>query len=554
MRLNIFAQTGRNIDRLREIMTVLAKYGLVDWLGRVDARWARSLLRRSGTEELAGKSTAERVRRALADLGTTFIKFGQILSTRPDLVGPEMAAELAKLQTSAPADTIATVRQTIADELGKPPEVVFADFDPKPLASASIAQVHTATLRTGERVVVKVQHPGITERIVSDLEILHKLAEWGEKYSTQLRLYQPTAAVAQLRDTLMNELDFRMERRNLDRFNRNFARDRRVRFPRAHAELSGRRVLTMEFLSGVPGRDLERIRAGGVEPGQVALVGANVYLDMVFRDGFYHADPHPGNFLVLPEGVLGIIDCGMVGRLDTDLREEIESILMAIVARDSQRLADGFVRLGSVPPDFDRRVLRADIDNFLAEYADLPLEELDLGAALKGITDIIRSHRILLPVSISLLLRLLIMLDGTGRQMSAGFSLAQVLRPYYLKLLRRRYAPRRMLRELQRSYRDWAHLLETLPRDLGTLLRRMGVGALELHVEHRRLERTVDRLVQGVLIAALILGSSVMWAHKAPPTLFEAEISIPGVAAFFMALLLAGRLVYLSRPRDEDRP
>jgi ubiquinone biosynthesis protein len=551
MKLPFFAQTGRNIDRVREIITVLAKYGLADWLGRVDARWARSILRRSGTEELADKSQAERIRLALAELGATFIKFGQILSTRPDLVGPDVADELSKLQTRAPADTLDAVRRTIAAELGKAPEEIFETFDPRPIASASIAQVHTARLKTGERVVVKVQHPGITERVVSDLDILRKLAELAEKYSTQLKLYQPVAAVHQLRETLMAELDFRQERRNLDRFNRHFSRDPRVRFPRAHAELSGQRVLVMEYLDGVPGRDLNKIRAHGADPAQIALVGANAYLDMVFRDGFYHADPHPGNFLVLPDGVLGILDCGMVGRLDSELREEIESVLMAIVDRDSQRLTDGFIRLGSVPPDFDRVLMRADIDNFLAEYADLPLEELDIGAALKGITDIIRAHRILLPVSISLLLRLLIMLDGTGRQMNAGFSLAEVLRPYYVKLLRRKLSPRRMLREFQRSYRDWAHLVESLPRDIGTLLRRIGTGAFELHLEHRRLERTVDRLVQGVLIASLLLSSSMMWAWQAEPTIWK--VSVVGALGYILAGALATRLVYMSRNRDDDK-
>jgi ubiquinone biosynthesis protein len=551
MKIPFFAQTGRNIDRVREIMAVLAKYGLADWLGRVDARWARSILRRSGTEELADKKQSERVRLALAELGTTFIKFGQVLSTRPDLVGPEMAAELSKLQTSAPADPIDAVRKTIAEELGRPPEAFFVEFDPTPLASASIAQVHTARLTSGERVVVKVQHPGITDRVVSDLDILRRLADWAEKYSGQLRLYQPTAAVAQLRDTLLAEMDFRQERRNLDRFNRNFREDARVRFPRAHAKLSGRRVLTMEFLEGVPGRDLDAICASGADPAQMSLVGANVYLDMVFRDGFYHADPHPGNFLVLPGGVLGIIDCGMVGRLDVELREDIESILMAIVARDSQRLADGFARLGSVPPDFDRAALRADIDGFLSEYADVPLEELDLGAALRGVTDIIRSHRILLPVSISLLLRLLIMLDGTGRQMNATFSLAEVLRPYYMKLITRKFSPRRVVREFQRSYRDWVLLLEGLPRDLSAVLRRISVGSYDLHVEHRRLERTVDRLVQGVLIAALLVASSLLWAWKAEPTLWD--VSVVGAAGYVLALLLAARLVYKSRPRDDEK-
>ena len=550
MKIPFFSQTGRNIDRLREIIGVLAKYGLADWLGRVDSRWARLILRRSGTEELAGKSQAERIRLALAELGTTFIKFGQILSTRPDLVGPDIADELTKLQTRAPADPIDAVRKTIAEELGKSPEEIFEVFDPRPLASASIAQVHTARLKTGERVVVKVQHPGITERVISDLDILRKLAEWAEKYSTQLRLYQPIGAVAQLHDTLMAELDFRQEKRNLDRFNRHFGRDPRVRFPRAHGDLSGRRVLTMEFLDGVPGRDLDRIRAQGGDPAQIALIGANVYLDMVFRDGFYHADPHPGNFLALPNGVLGILDCGMVGRLDNELREEIESILMALVARDSRRLTDGFARLGSVPPDFDPNLLRADIDNLLSEYSEMPLEELDLGAALKSITDIIRSHRILLPVSISLLLRLLIMLDGTGRKMNASFSLAEVLRPYYVKLLKRRYAPRRMLREFQRTYRDWVHLIEAFPRDVGTLLRRIGAGTFELHLEHRRLEQTVNRLVQGVLISALMLSSSLLWASKAEPAIWD--VSVVGALGYALAGLLATRLVYKSRNRGED--
>jgi len=554
MKLPFFAQTGRNIDRLREIMLVLAKYGLADWLARVDAGWARSILRRSGTEELAGKSFAQRVRLALSDLGTTFIKFGQILSTRPDLVGSDIADELSKLQTSAPADSIDTVRKTIQEELGKRPEDIFAEFDSKPLASASIAQAHMARLTSGERVVVKVQHPGIMDRVLSDLDMLRLLAEWGEKYSTQLKLYQAKGAIGQLHDRLMAEMDFRRERRNLDRFNRNFANDPRVRFPRAHGELSSKRVLTMEYLDGMPGRDRDQILRAGADPAAIALTGANVYLDMVFRDGFYHGDPHPGNFLVLPGGVLGILDCGMVGRLDNETREEIESILMSIVSRDSQRLTDAFVQLGSVPPDLNRAVLRSDIDNFLAEYADLPLEQLDLGAALKALTDIIRSHHILLPVSISLLLRVLIMLDGTGRQMNANFSLAEVLRPYYTKLLKRRFSPRRMMRELQRSYRDWVQLLEAFPRDMNTLMRRIGAGTFEFHLEHRRLERTVDRLVQGVLIAALLIASSRLWAANAGPVIWGVDMSdLAGAVGFIVGLLLAARLVYKSRPRDDDK-
>ena len=551
MKFDFFAQTGRNLERGREIITVLAKYGLADWLGRLDARWAREILRRAGTERIAGLTTAARTRMALAELGTTFIKFGQILSTRPDLIGPELASELAELQANAPADPPEVVYRIIEEDLGQPPATLFDEFDPQPLASASIAQVHKARLKTGERVVVKVQHVDITERINSDLDILARLADWAESYSAQLRLYQPRSAVAQLRDTLLGELDFRQERRNLDRFNRHFERDARVHFPLAFADYSSRRVLTMEFLDGLPGSDAEKIRATGFDPANVALAGANVYLDMVFRDGFYHADPHPGNFMVLAGGVLGILDCGMVGRIDPEMRDEIESILLAVVSRDTQRLTDAVVRVGSLPPAFNRVALRADLDGFIAEYAELPLEELDLGAALRNLTEIIRAHKILLPASLSLLLRLLIMLDGTGRQLNAEFSLAEVLRPYYLKLIARRYSPRALFRDAMRYYRDWARLAESLPRDLNEVLRKISTGAFEIHMEHRRLEKTVDRLVQGVLIASLLLTSGNLWANASQPAI--AGVSVFGVAGVALSLLLAARLLWTSRSRDDDK-
>jgi ubiquinone biosynthesis protein len=550
MNLHFITQTGRNLDRLREIVGVLARYGLADWLARIDARWVQNLLRRAVTDQLTGATTEARVRMALADLGTTFIKFGQILSTRPDLVGPALATELAELQVNAPADPIETIRKTILDELGRPTDEIFDEFEPTPVASASIAQVHRARLKTGERVAVKVQHPDIVERINSDLDILKRLAEWAESYSTQLRLYQPTAAVAQLRETLLGELDFRQERRNLDRFGRNFAGDARVRFPRVFAEHSGRRVLTMEWLDGVPGADLDKIRATGHDPAVVARTGANVYLDMVFRDAFYHADPHPGNFLVLPAGVLGILDCGMVGRIDGEMRDEIEAILLAVVTRDTTRLTDAVIRVGALPPDFNRVALNADLDGFLAEYAEVSLEELDLGAALHGITEIIRAHRILLPPSLSLLLRLFIMLDGTGRQLNADFSLAEVLQPYYAKILARRFSPRQILRDLHRYYRDWSRLAQSLPREVIDVLRKVSSGAVEIHMEHRRLERTVDRLVQGVLIAAMLVTSGTLWASNVEPTVYG--VSVVGAAGYLLAVLLWLRLLWTSRGRDKD--
>lgn len=550
MRFNFMAQTGRNLDRVREVVAVLAKYGLADWLDGLDAPWARALLRRAGGKRFAGVTTAARIRMALAELGTTFIKLGQILSTRPDLVGADIAAELSKLQTAAPADSPEQVRRTITEELGRPPEEIYREFEAEPFASASIAQVHRARLVSGERVVVKVQHAGITERIHSDLDILRRLAELAEKYSTQLRLYQPRTAVTQLRDTLLRELDFRQEQRNLDRFNRNFAREPKVRFPRGMADYSSARVLTMELMEGTTGFDLDRLRTEGIDPAEVARAGANAYLEMVFRDGFYHADPHPGNFMILPDGVLVILDGGMVGRLDPETRGEIEAILMALVSKDAAALSEAVVRVGSLPPDFDRHALRADMAEFLADYAELSLEELDLSAALGRVTEIIRSHRILLPASISLLLRLFIMLDGTGRLLDPAFRLAEVLRPYYLKVLQRRLSPRQLLRDLRRVYRDWSRLAEAFPRDLGEVLRRISSGAFEVKMEHRRLERTVNRLVKGVLTAALLVTSGMMWAQKAEPTVWD--ISIVGAGCFTLALFLGYRLLASIWSSDEE--
>jgi ubiquinone biosynthesis protein len=272
---------------------------------------------------------------------------------------------------------------------------------------------------------------------------------------------------------------------------------------------------------------------------------------MIFRHGFYHADPHPGNLMLLSGGVVGVLDCGMVGRIDDRLREEIENVLLAILTNDTQELAGIVMRLGSTPQDLDREALRGEVSAFLAEYTTQPLHDLNLSEALNRMRDVIHRFRIVLPPSGSLLIKTLVMLDGTSRSMHPNFSLGELIQPFATKTLRRRFSPKRWLGKLHRAVRDWDRLLELLPRDLAEILQRMRSGTMEIRMEHRRLEQTVNRLVMGLLTAALCLGSAALWSAGAAPLLFG--VSVPGVLGYAVALYMGMRLVFAIRRANDQQ-
>lgn len=509
MLLESLAQLKENEARLREILLVLGKYGLADWLGTSRASWLRKRLVTPQGERLDRLGRDERIRLALLELGTTFVKLGQMLSTRPDLVGSTLAGELSKLQSSTPADPIDVVRSTIEAELGKPPEELFEEFSPEAMASASIAQVHRARLRGGQAVAVKVQHHGIEGKIHRDLVLMLGLAELAQKHVPALRGYRPVNTVREFRRTLLRELDLRAERRNLDEFARHFAGDTGVHIPRVYPEFSGRRILTMELLEGIPGTEAGKV-AGQVNLADFVRRAATMYLDMIFRDGFYHADPHPGNYVILPGCIVGVLDCGMVGRLDEGLRDEIEAALLAVAERDVEDLTERVVRLGSPPSDLDREGLRADLAEFIADYGSRPIKELELGAALGEVIDIIARYRIVLPANVSLLLRTLTVLEGSARQLDPAFSLMDLITDYQARTGGHRILPGHWLRDAQRAARGYDRLLRLLPEDAGDILHRFRTGKLELKHEHRRLQASVHRLVVGLLTAALLLSSALL--------------------------------------------
>lgn len=545
MKLTSIPQLARNVNRLREIITVLSKYGLADWLSRLESERIKDLFKGKDGKALSELSHEARIRRALTELGTTYIKFGQMLSTRADLVGPELADELSALQAAAPADPPAVARATVEAELGQPLAELFDHFDDQPLASASIGQVHRARLRDGRAVVVKVQHPGIESKVRTDLDILVGLAELSEQFVPELRRYRPRATAAEFQRQLLRELDFGREERNLQQFTANFADSPAVRFPQPNSELSTSRVLTMEWLDGVPVSETKQLAELGYDLGEVARRGAEIYLDMIFRDGFYHADPHPGNFLVLPGGVIGMLDCGMVGRIDQATREQIEDMLLAVVNRDANRLANIVTRLGACPPQLDQAGLANDLAELVAYHGGKPMQQFDLGQALTDLTEIIRRYQIVLPPGIALLIKVLVMLEGTSRLMHPEFNLTGLIAPYQKKMLLRRLSPARHLQKLRRLFNEWEYLGEVLPRTLADLLQSLQSGRLDVHLEHRRLEPSVNRLVLGMLTSALFLGSALLWSREVPPVI--GGVSVCGVLGCGLSLILGLRLLWAIR-------
>ncbi len=541
LNLTSLPQFTRNTKRFTEIVSILARYELANWISDTDPTFIKSLFKTSSGVNLSELTPDARIRLALTELGPTFIKLGQILSTRPDIVGPTLAKELTELQSDIPADPPEVVNAIIKEELGEMPDTLFAHFNETPLGSASIGQVHRAMLHSGQVVVVKVQHQNIEEKIITDLDILLVLAELAEQYDPELRLYQPRATVSDFRRNLLRELDFNRERRNLEQFSRNFEGDKTIHIPQTYPEFSARQVLTMEMLQGVSVANVERLKQEGLNTKILAEQGANIYINMIFRDRFFHADPHPGNIWVLSGGQIGLLDCGMTGRIDDYTRNEVEGLLLAAVERDADQLMEFVLRIGSMPQGLDRKALRTDLDEFVAEYLGQSLQDFDFSGAVDGLTSIIRRYHILLPPGIASLLKVMVMLEGTSRLLNRDFSLIELLKPYYVKAIQQRLSPKMFLNRLRRSYRDWERLLNALPYDVTDILQRIRDGKFDVHLEHRRLDATVNRLVYGLLTAALFVGSCQIVSQKIPPLL--RGVSIPGAVGCVFAFILGFRLL-----------
>jgi ubiquinone biosynthesis protein len=550
MKISSIPAIYRNVNRATEVLTVLSRYGLAEGLSRLNLEFAKGLFRDRNGSALARQSREVRIRLALSELGPTFIKLGQLLSTRPEMIGQRLAAELSLLRDSAPADPPEVVRKTVELELGQDVDSLFRDFENIPIASASIGQVHRAALPSGERVVVKVQREGIGEIVRKDLDVMAGLAQLAERIP-ELAPYRPVATLAEMQRTLRRELDFGREERNLQQFAMRFQNNVSLHIPRPYSDLCTPRVLTMEYLEGHRLDDLELLRGTGFDLAEIARKGAESYLQMIFVDGFYHADPHPGNFVLMPGNVIGLLDFGMVGRLDEELREQIEDMLGAIVQRDSELLAELIARVGQVSHGMDLSAFRNDLADFVSHYANQALYEFDLRHALTEMMEMIYRYKISLPAQASLLIKTLVTLEGTAKLLHPQFSIMEIIQPFQRRAFIRRLSPARRLKKMRRAALEMEHLVTILPRKVMQLLEQAQSGEVNIRLEHRRFGPAVNRLVLGLLASALFLGSSVMLSLKVPPLLFHGggwwglrDLSFLGLAGCTLSCLLSLRLLW----------
>jgi ubiquinone biosynthesis protein len=552
----------RSIRRYRFILGTLIKYGFGHIIEQLNSSYYLELGRKivsfgKAPKEIERLTQPVRLRLAMEELGPTFIKLGQLLSTRPDVIPREYIDEFRKLQDRVPAIPLAEIRQQIEHELGAPIESFFIEFSAIPIAAASIAQVHQGRMQSGEDVVVKVRRPGVKELIETDLDILHGLAYLVEHHLPNGSLYDPCGIVKEFRRTIQREMDFTREGHTIDRFATNFSGDSTVRIPRVYWTCTGQSVLTMERIKGIKISDFELLTTAGHDLRIIAKRGADTFLRQVLVHGLFHGDPHPGNIFVLPGDVICLLDYGMVGRLDEELKYQLVDLLVAVLHRDVDRVISYLLYSGELIDEVNIKHLRRDLAEFIDDYYEIPLQEINAGKMLVEFIEILTEYRIKFPSDFMLLAKALITMEGLGRQLDPGFNMIGHLRPFMEKLVRDRLSPGSMSKEFLKVAQGYASLAKNLPHDIKEFINRVNHNKFKIDLEHRGLERLItdldkssNRISFSMLIAALIVGSSlIMQTEKGPlilgfPMLGFLGYSIAGILALWLAvgILRSGRL------------
>jgi ubiquinone biosynthesis protein len=550
----LFRRQYAEIARTREIAEVLIRNGLGFVAEQVGLTQFLSARRRRRAEELdpalSRLSLSERVRRTLEDLGPTFIKIGQVLSGRADLLPAEYILELSKLLDAAPPVPAPQIVARVEEELGAVLSERFASFDQEPIASASIGQVHRAELPGGEQVVVKVQRPGVEGTVNADLDLLARQARFLERRSARARDAHLVEIVEELSQALRDELDYTVEAHNADRLRRNLSDDDRVIIPRVYWDHSTRRVLTMEALEGIKLAELERLRESGYDLPAVARVTVDLYLHQVFVDGFFHADPHPANIMACNEKI-GLVDFGMVGQLTASTKDALGSLLLALLAQDSQEIVRLILQMGAASPATDPAAVERDVQRLLIRYYGLPLERMPVGDLLQEVLSAAFKHRIHLPPDLALLARVVIVLEGVALSLDPGFNLAEMAKPFGQQLLRERFSVQRLWEEVWQTVRGGGRLLRDLPLQTISLIDRLEEDRITLGIDLRqlnqltdRLNRMVGRLAFGLVVAALIVGSAIL-IHGGATEFNLLGLRLPvAQISFVLAVLMAVGLLF----------
>ena len=511
----------RNLNRGREIATVLLNYGFGDVLERLGLRpylnWGRRMISRKKREIPEHLSTAQRIRLALEELGPTFVKFGQVLSTRPDLIPHEVIQELCLLQERVPAFPSERCESVLEEEFRRPVKELFREFQTEPLAAGSLAQVHAAISLDGRPLAVKVRRPGVVQSVERDLGLMIELAQLMERHVPESRVFDPVGLVNHFTRTIRREMNFRREARTMQEFARMFADDSRLHVPEVEPELTSESVLTMELIEGVRPDQVRELRHLGLEPVDVARAGAAIFIRQAFEMGVFHGDPHPGNIRVMRDGSIALLDYGMVGYLSDEKRENLVDLLLAISRNDVERAVNVVMDLGQPSQPVERVLLQADLRDFIEAYYGLPLEQLRIGQLLTDFVQILSNHGLRCPGDLLILVRAIVTLEGVGRQLDPKFNLAEVLSPYIERLIRDRYNPKRMAERMLDDARTLFRATHDLPLHLGRTLQKASQDDLKVQLEHRGLDKLItefdrssNRIVVGLVTSALVVATALI--------------------------------------------
>lgn len=538
----------RDLTRLHEISSILIRYGggdLVRLLGLSGLlEGAGRILRWQENTEIRGLEPPVRARRALEELGPTFVKLGQVLATRADLFPPHWIAEFEKLQADVPPVPFEEVLPEVEHALGCSPVEIFPEFETKAYAAASIAQVHRARLPDGTPVVVKIRRPGIRPKIEADLRILSHIARLIESEIPEGRRYRPTQIVAEFAKSLRRELDLAAEARHVERFRTNFADDETVIVPKVYWEWTSEVMNVQEIIEGLPGNDLKVLEQAGLDRKELAARGADVLLKMILIDGFFHADPHSGNVFYKPGPRIALIDFGMVGHLTNVRRNQIVDLLAALSRRDERGILNVMIEwTGDAPVDEDR--LATDIAELLLHYDQAQLKDIRIGQLLSDLTAVMREHSVVLPSDLTLLFKALITLEGLGRQLDPEFRMVEHLTPFMKRVIMERYTPSAIWNRGKQEIQDALSAIGDVPHDLGRFLRDIRRGKYKIELDLKRLDqfgyqldRTIDRITIGIMTASLVIGSSIVMTVTNGPTVFGIPIlTVLGLVGFFIAFI-----------------
>ena len=509
----MFKNTISNLTRIRQVAEVLLRYGFEDVVTTTPLRrlvsQARRLSWQRADRQVFETTRWERVRLIIEELGPTFIKLAQAMSNRADLLPQALIDEFEKLQSNVPPFETVLARQIIEEELGRPITEVFSEFDDVTLGSASIGQVHRARLLTGEEVVVKVQRPGVKEKVRSDLALLHELVRLTAGFLQKQGLANPQDVVDAFERSMSKELDYTAEARSMEQFRKLYESYTTFYIPKPFRELSTARILVIEFVSGCKITDKQQLLAWGLSPETVAETGMDIYLTQIFEFGIFHADPHPGNVLVRPDGTVVLIDFGMVGRLTKQQKYAFAGVFIGMARQDARSMALNFRRLTLTAEIPDMRAFEADLNQLIDDFATLDVKEMSMSDLADSLQTVIYNYKLQVPGAVFLILRALVILEGIGKVLHPNFNTFEFVRPYGTKIVKEQYSRQNLLSEAEYIGTQLLALLQTLPADVRQIVRKISKGELRVKVElsgYQTLLRKADQLVSRTILALLSVG------------------------------------------------